>query len=180
MRCYLLQVKEELVYKLGFSLIEILVYIMLLSIIMSLFNNIIILNKSSFIKIELEKIYIICLYLQKKALLEQKEIILILDINNNSYQFDNIVYKLEQDVIFGIRDNLLGSPGSSSKMVTNPISFNNSKIIFYPDGIISSGSLYLTNHNKSIIYSLTCAVSTINYLRKYKFNNNLNNWILIN
>lgn len=180
MKFYLLLAREALVYKAGFSFIEILVYITILGLILALFSNITNFNQNSFLKLELDKIYIISVYLQKKAILEQKDQILILDIEKNSYKFGNIKYKLGKNVVFGIKQNLLGAPGSPNRIIKKPVSFKNNRIIFYKDGIISAGSLYLTNFNKSIVYSLTCSVATINYLRKYKLNNNLSNWILIN
>lgn len=180
MRFCQLLAKEALVYKTGFNLIEILIYITILGLILALFSNIMHFNQNSFIKLELDKIYITCIYLQKKAILTQEKQILFLDSENNLYKFENITHKLNKNVIFGITKNMVGSPGAPDNIIKKPISFQKNKIIFYQDGIISSGSLYLTDLNRSVVYSLTCSVATINYLRKYKLGDKLNNWILIN
>lgn len=153
---------EALNFKAGFSLIEILVTLALIGLIIFLFSINLSLNRAGIIKIELEKLYTIAIYLQKKAIIENKRQELYFE-KENSYKFNNTIYKLDKSVVF-----------------TGINSFKGHKIIFYPDGIISPGAIYLTDRHNNAIYKLTCAIGSINYLRKYKYNKTLSKWIMLN
>lgn len=154
MKFYLLQVREALRFKSGFTLFEILIYIALLALIAIIFSSTINLSRSGIVKIELEKLYTLAIYLQKKAILENSQ--QILTFANNSYYYDQETHNLPKDISF------------------SSIKFKNNQIIFHPDGIISSGSIILAD--SSVKYKLTCSVATVNYLRKYIYNSSSNSW----
>ena len=49
------------------------------------------------------------------------------------------------------------------------ISFENNHIIFYADGTIQAGTVYLVDVNKKLLYALTSGVGHISFLRKYRY-----------
>lgn len=46
--------------------------------------------------------------------------------------------------------------------------FSQREVIFYPDGKIKPGTLYLTDTQHKWWYALTCQVGEISYLRRYR------------
>ncbi len=118
------------------------------------------------VRSELDGLYQACLYMQRHALVTRQQQILTLDLDQHRYQFNGRNYKLAKGVQFGIIP-AKGPPSSPNKHLTKACTFKNDQIIFYPDGIIDSGSVYLTNENHDLLYALTVAVSPYSYLRTY-------------
>jgi len=82
---------------------------------------------------------------------------------------------LSQPIQFGIMPNIKGPPSSAHTLITKPISFKNNTLVCYPSGIISAGTIYMTD-NKQCMYALSCPVGYVSYLRKYRY---ANGWKLI-
>lgn len=160
----------------GFTLIEIVIVLALVSIIVSLSM----LNVQSFntltVRIEIEKLYATCFYLQQKALSSQTKQILKFDLHKGAYIYDNHYEQLSPRVIYGFIDGVKGPPSSPQELISKKSSFDNDQIVFYPDGVIQAGALYLTDVNKKTLYALTSGVGHISFLRKYRYDGS---WYLI-
>lgn len=118
---------------------------------------------------EVDKIAGMCMYLQQKAIVTDSEQLLVCDEQKNEYRVDNVRETLSKRIAFGFLPNALGSPGSAVRGIKKAITFASSSIHFYPTGTISSGTVYLTDKNKKIMYALSNAVSQVSYLRLYRY-----------
>jgi hypothetical protein len=72
-------------------------------------------------------------------------------------------------VRFGILPHVKGPPSSPMHALTIPITFSAQKIIFYPDGIISPGIIYLIDRNRQDIYAFSSGIAHASFLRKYRY-----------
>lgn len=149
------------------KLFEILIVLSIFTSILFMSIGFLRLNNSFLVSVELERLYFYLLYMQNKAKIEKKDQSIVLkDV------------KLTDGVLFGFLRNSKGPPSDPKYLINKPITFKDNKIMFYKDGTISSGIIYLIDKNYNVMYALTSGVSDISYLRRYKYN--LNNWSLIN
>jgi len=77
---------------------------------------------------------------------------------------------LPAKVFFGFMPGAKGPPASANKLILKSITFTNNRIIFYPTGIISAGTVYLIDQAKQVMYALSNGVSQISFLRTYRYN----------
>ena len=110
-------------------------------------------------------------------MLSNKQQDVYFDIANNRYTFNGTVCTLPSQIMFGVIPGVKGPPSLPKKLVAKPITFKGSRISFFPEGIISSGTIYVTDRYKKFLYAISCSVSQVSYLRKYAFNDN--KWVLI-
>ena len=163
-------------FKSGFILFELLVSLAIISIIIGISLNISIIADRSFLKIEIEKLYNIILYLQKKASINKQSESLFIDVEKNLYKFGNTIFYLAKNVEFGFIDGVKGPPSDPKNNITKAITFKNNTIFFYPDGNISAGIIYITDFKKSCLYALSSSAQEISYIRRYLYNQK---WLLI-
>ena len=163
----------------GFTLIELLVVIALCMLLATLGMVQLSFLDETITHAQVHKIAIVCSYLQQKAMASNSEQILVCDEYKNEYRGDNVNETLSPRVCFGFLPNVLGSPGSPAHRITKAITFPGSAIHFYPTGVISSGTLYLTDKNKKIMYALSNAVSPVSYLRLYRYDGYDGKWKLL-
>ncbi|HSC24978.1 MAG TPA: type II secretion system protein [Candidatus Babeliales bacterium] len=157
-------------YKYGFTLIEILIVISLFTLLATLGVMQLSFLDDTIAHAEVTKLATICSYLQQRAMTTNNEHILICDVQNNKYHCNTLVHeKLSQRITFGFLPNVLGSPGSPSHTIKKAITFPDSSIHFYPTGIISSGTMYLTNKTKTIMYAISNKISQVSRLRLYRY-----------
>ena len=155
--------------KSGFTLIEIMVVLALFALVVTLGMIQLSFLDNTIVHAEVDKLAITCSYLQQKAIASNSEQILKCDVEKKRYCGDNVNETLSPRVCFGYLSNVLGSPGSPSRVITKAITFPGSSIHFYPTGTISSGTAYLTDKNKKNMYALSNAVSQVSYLRLYRY-----------
>ncbi len=90
--------------------------------------------------------------------------------------------KLCADVEYGFVAGALGPPGNPTVPLTGASTFGEEKgrssVEFFPNGKISSGTLYLKVRKGDIGVALTCAISQVSYVRKYVYRNH--QWKRIN
>ncbi len=110
-----------------------------------------------------------CWALQQQALAENKEFTLEFNEAANSYAMAKQNNKLAPKVKFGVLPGLSGPPSNQSHKLINPITFEYKKIIFYPTGRISPGSVYLIDDNLQTLYAITVPVSSVSYIRLYRY-----------
>jgi prepilin-type N-terminal cleavage/methylation domain-containing protein len=153
----------------GFSLIELMITLTLCALIVTLtVVNVSFLHRGT-VRNEVEKLYAACMYLQQRALSGNQECLLELDEQRQEYRFDGKVERLDLAVRFGAPSTVKGPPSEPRAIIKSAITFPGKHIIFYPDGVISSGTVYLTDTEKSTVYALSSAVAQISHLRKYGY-----------
>ncbi len=153
----------------GFSLITIIIILALVALLVSIS-----LPRLSFIhhymlRSELEKMRMIIMYTHQKAIAGNRQQIITLDSTHHAYNITDSNEPLSSWVQFGFLPHSYGPPSNPTMPLKTAITFVNNKIICYPDGTISAGSMYLVDCNKKYMYVLTCPVDDINYLRIYKY-----------
>ncbi len=153
----------------GFSLIELLVVISLVTIIITVLVANISFVDRLMVRTEAEKLYIVCRSLQQEAISCHEPKILTFDEANQSYRYDNTVEKLNRTVHFGIMPAVKGPPATPTRELTKAITFIGNRVIFSPDGIIQPGSVYLVSKDKQSLYALSSPVSQVSFLRLYRY-----------
>ncbi len=155
----------------AFSLLELMIVVSLVGILMMLtVANVSFLGRA-YVPTELEKIGALCRYMQQKALMTNVAQIITLDATGSvhGYMFGVVRELLPRSIIFGAPAGIKGPPATPTRVIESPITFKNSQIIFYPDGVISAGTLYLTNTEKTELYALTNGVGAVSFLRSYRY-----------
>jgi len=153
----------------GFSLMELLVVISLLVIAIT----VLVINVSFVDRLmartEAEKLFLVCRALQQEALSCNEQKILTFDEPNQTYRYGTTTEKLNRSVRFGIIQSVKGPPASPTRELTKAITFVGNRIVFSPDGIIQSGSVYLISKDKQSLYALSSPVSQVSFLRVYHY-----------
>lgn len=125
--------------------------------------------------------------LQYRALAQGKDLTLSFDLEKNMYYYvteqgGQHAAFLSEGLCFGVVFGTCGPPANPIDVIKHPITFKNrlkaSSVMFFSNGKISSGTLYICDNNKTIGGALTCAVSQVSYIRKYVYTNK--QWNLIN
>jgi prepilin-type N-terminal cleavage/methylation domain-containing protein len=155
--------------KRGLTLIELIVVIFLIGLIATFSVRLIPVTKNSYVRAELEKLYSSALYLQAQACREQRIHTLTIHLRSNTYSVGSFVHALHPSVIFGFKGGMYGPPSCPLKPLKDPLSFKHNSIVFYPDGTISAGALYLTDKDASCGYALTSGVTQVPYIRLYAY-----------
>lgn len=159
----------------GFTLIELIIAITLISIIATLT-----LMNASFVhrfavRSEVEKFASTCRYLQQLAMSTNREQHLTFDLQNNSYAYNGTVVKLSSRVQFGIGNRpISGPPSAPTKPITHAITYAQQAIVFYPDGIIQSGIVYFSDTSSKYVYAVSTPVSQISFVRTYVYDGTWN------
>lgn len=170
----------------SFSLIEIFVVVSLILILatttisrFSFFNSFVIKN-------EVDKLFNTFSFLQQKAISSNLEQTLSFDLDENSYCycFNNkkVVHKLSNLVKFGFLEGVCGPPSDPKKAIKQPITFKKDQqnkyiVSVFPDGKIEAGAVYFVDKDYKFMMALTCSISQLSYIRKYKYI--LNKWVAI-
>ena len=168
----------------SFSLFELLAVVAVIIILLT-----VTVSKSSFfnkfvLKNEVDKVFTLFSYLQQRAIASNNQQEIIFDLQNNSYLMNSNPKenKLANVVKFGFLQNSYGPPSDPTKLIQNAVSFkkdgtNKFKVIFYPDGKVESGSIYLIDKDYKNMMALTIPVSSVSYIRKYEYKNG--KWVVL-
>lgn len=136
------------------------------------------LTTTSFHKIiahaEIQKLYAVFRYAQWRAVATGIEQRLVFNRNEKSYVYDEQTHTLPHSFEFGVLVGTKGPPGAPTHIITNPISFANSCVVFHPTGIISSGTVYIKDTANSALYALSNAVAHISFIRSYIYDTKWN------
>jgi len=159
----------------GFTLVELMVVIALTVFITTLvFANVSFLNRF-LVQAEVDHMYAACRYMQHKACATHQEQTITLNTTQHNYTFAGHIHTLSKPIKFGSLPAVKGPPSSARTLINKSTTFKNNTIVCYPSGIISAGTLYLTD-NDQCMYALSCPVGSVSYLRKYRY---ANGWKLI-
>lgn len=160
----------------GFSLIELMITIALCALVVTLtVINVSFLHRGT-VYSEVDRLYAACMYLQQCALSGNQDYMLEFDEKKNEYSFDGRVERLEPPVRFGFTEGVKGPPSSPRNNIKSAITFPGKRIMFYSDGVISSGTVYLTDGSDSVLYALSNGIAHVSHLRKYSYNDT---WVLL-
>lgn len=158
----------------GFSLIELAIVLALLGIMI----KIVMVNGTYMhhlvAKQEIEKLSMICRYLQHAAMMSNVPKVLIFERAKRSYSYDGSRESLPISVEFGVLAGAKGPPSNPTRQIESPITFENERIIFHPDGIIQPGTVYLISKDKQVMYALSSPVSQVSYMRIYRYDGSWN------
>lgn len=153
----------------GFSLIELLVVLCVVAVLVSLsVINMRYLNRAA-ITTNIDVLYNACYCLQKTAMATNTIQMLTLDGMHHYYECNGAKHALPSMMRFGILPHVKGPPSAPLSFLSSAITFVDRKIRFYPDGTMSAGIIYITDVDKSMIYALSCGVSSVSVLRKYRY-----------
>lgn len=167
------QQKEPMPKKLiqGFSLVELLIVVAIVAIIVGLTMT----NLSFFDRIllraELNKLHATCVYAQRCAMAVNKKQVITFDKRNKAYTFNGHRQKLARVVDFGVIVGAKGPPSSPNQAIGSPITFKDEQIVFEPNGVIGAGTVYLVDAKKRSMCALSCGISQVSFLRKYRYDN---------
>jgi prepilin-type N-terminal cleavage/methylation domain-containing protein len=151
----------------GFSLLEMIIVLGLVLVIVRFSMGAFSFFDRVLVRHELERLYMLFIALQRRAILEMREYRLTLDIVGNSYTVGNHKELLARGVMFGTTADVKGPPSNSAQVIVRPATFPHATVVFYPDGKIQAGTIYLTDKNNSCAYALSCPVGEITYIRRY-------------
>lgn len=156
-------------YQNGFSLIELMIVIALLSLIAMLsigsyhtFNRFLISS-------ELNQLRLLLLCMRYKAMALHSTISILFNRTQQSYTLDNHTYYLQTASLNHI-PGVMGPPAYPQQLITKSITFADDRITFYADGTMSAGTLYITDKQQSCMYALTIAVHDTANIRIYSYN----------
>jgi Tfp pilus assembly protein FimT len=156
---------------LGLSLLEVTISIALLMLIVTLSMPLFMLHNRLSARAEIESLYSLMLYLQRKAYLERRPQKLVFDSTTNSYRAGDKKVKLSPGIVFGKSTSIPQVPSKLDVHTTTKdkaaSTFKNNSVFFYPDGAVTAGTVYLTDSKRSCAYAITCGVAQISFIRKY-------------
>jgi hypothetical protein len=154
----------------GFLLVQIGIVLALLVVIVTISISNTTLLRKHMVHAQVEKLELLFRYFQQKACATQTEQKLIFDERTSTYYaVDSFKETLPAGIQFGFLNNVYGPPSSPKTLIHKGITFNNNTVMFSPDGSISSGTLYLIDAEKNILYALTAPISHISFLRIYRY-----------
>lgn len=157
--------------KYGYTIVELLVVITILALLIGLTIPGLAFLRQHAIESELDKLQIICQLLQKQAINTGRKEYLTFHVFDHSYFYCSHSEKLASNVYFGIIKGVNGPPANPKEPITVPITFPKQRITFYPNGMISAGTMYLTNQDRKTLLALTVPVSQVSFIRKYRYQN---------
>ena len=118
---------------------------------------------------EIERLHATICALQQQSITTNAEKTLTIDDDQNSYSYNGSTHKLPISLQFGFPKGALGPPSSASNPISKICSFTNNAIIFWPNGMIKSGTIYITDKKKQYAYALSNAVGSVSFLRIYEY-----------
>jgi prepilin-type N-terminal cleavage/methylation domain-containing protein len=155
--------------KQGFSLIELLVVLALIALLVSLVR----IPAHSFTQTSgftaLNILCSHCMALQRKALKDHIDYTIEFDPIHNRYTLEGREYTLPSQVIFGHVPGSKGPPSAPEHPIETPITFQGNRIVFYKNGTIQSGTVYMLHTKTQRMYALSCPVASFSFLRRYRY-----------
>ena len=108
--------------------------------------------------------------MQQSAMTSGISKILHIDRERNEYTFFNEKVSLSSFVRFGYLKGAKGPPSDPTKLINFPITFDGGDVVFYPDGKIRPGAVYLIDEQEQVCYALTVPIAHTSSIYKYRYN----------
>lgn len=153
----------------GFLLFELLLVFGLVSLIACLsFVHMRFLTRG-YVRAELEALYQICLYAQRRAISSGQTCTVLLDVEKHTYACNGQVCRLADGVRFGVLPQVKGPPSVPQQIITKASTFKDNQISCSPEGVIAAGTIYMIDGTGQCLYALTSGIAPYSYLRKYRY-----------
>lgn len=165
----------------GFTVIEVIISITILTLIFTLIAaNVKFLNRF-ILRSEVDKLFSVFNYLKQRAFSTGKEQKLRFDIKNGCYEYDSHVCILPKRYAeFGYHVQASGTPSKPNLKISKAVTFDGDTVVFYPDSVVDSGTVYMTDGERNFLYAISSGVGNVGYIRKYVYNFADNaKWVLI-
>ena len=159
--------------KKGFTLFELAVCCTLCCLLFSFSAHVVGLTTRLALLQELDRLHAVILFMQRKALLDDKTYTLVFSQEKDGYQA-GAKHTFCPSVRFEGISCMQGPPASPGRPIKDAITWLGHTIYFYPNGTISAGSVYLTNDTNTLYCALTCDIGHINHIRRYFYTNTWN------
>ena len=99
-----------------------------------------------------------------------------IDVHKKTYTCNGQDFSVCPGIEFGILPFTQGPPSKPQTLITQPISFKDQKITFFPDGTMNSGTLYCTDVSKNFCYALTIPSAQVPVMRVYELQDK---WVML-
>jgi hypothetical protein len=106
---------------------------------------------------------------QKRAMMTGVPQEIVLEIDQGAYRYGSERIVLPKGVQFGFLPAVQGPPATPQKSLTTASTFAQHAIICSPEGTLSSGTVYLVDSKKTVLYALSSGVGSVSFLRKYRY-----------
>ena len=156
----------------SFTLTELLVLIAALFIVITLALPPSSFWERTFLQQELQGLESTIVFLQQKAIARGSEERLSFDLANHTYSYPTMhnrlaSHRLAREVLFGTLPHAHGPPSKPTTMLDRASTFPDDRIVFFPTGVATSGTIYLKTKSSALLAALTCAVSQATCTRRY-------------
>ena len=155
----------------AFSIIELTIALALVALIAAFCIPTMSLYKKKLISNEALHIQTTCWYLQQRSLAENANFELAFNETDQSYSGGGEYHKLSSSIKFGTLPGVSGPPLKPTSAIKKAITFSHNKIIFYPHGTTTSGSIYLVDGNYKLLYAITIPVGNVPHIQIYDYKN---------
>lgn len=124
-------------------------------------------TRTSTLPRELKTLQSWLLFMQQKALVTGKDITITFDKESTIVLADDDSFSFGQGITIGYLPGTYGPPSAPTKLLNDPITFNNHEMIFYHDGAMQVGACYFID-NRECSGAITCGLSKHGTIRCYK------------
>jgi type II secretory pathway pseudopilin PulG len=153
----------------GFLLVELMVTVALLCLTVILLQGAFSASSRGFVRSSLDQLYATCLMAQKRAMMTGLKQEIVFEIDRGSYRSGAERTTLPKGVEFGCLAAVQGPPATPQALVTKASTFAHHTITCTPEGSLSSGTVYLIDSKKTVLYALSSGVVSVSFLRKYRY-----------
>lgn len=153
----------------GFFLIELLIVISIIALVATFSVSYRTRISRLMVQAELMHLHSLCLYYQQVALATGQEQKCICDTDTQSIRFDQRLYTFPQYIKLGFLSRAQGPPAQPIHPINKAVTFPGNTIHFYPDGTISSGTIYIIDQEQTTMYALTSPIGSISTIRMYRY-----------
>lgn len=153
----------------GFLLVELMVTLGLLCLTVVLLQSAFHAPSTGFVSTSLDQLYATCLMAQKRAMMTGMTQEVVLELDRGSYRYGTERIVLPKGVEFGCIAAVQGPPATPQALITTASTFAHHTITCTPEGSLSSGTVYLTDSKKTVLYALSSGVGSVSFLRKYRY-----------
>jgi len=161
----------------GSNLIELLVVVAIIALLASIVIPGLGFLKQRMVQTDLNQLHIVCLFLQKQAIYAGRKKSIKFNLEDRAYFYDEQKVELNKNTRFDFTPGASGPPAKPSGPINSAITFPKQKIVFYPNGTVSAGTVYLTNQQRKDMCALTVGVAQVTFIRKYKYQNG--SWVYL-
>ena len=121
---------------------------------------------------EVERLFATCAMLRAQAHMDAAMHRILCDESRSGYFVDGVWHAFAGSVRYGARGSglsIMGPPSAPTHVLESFVSFPQKQIMFYPDGSINSGVVYMGSARVNALYAISSSVSDTFFLRLYTY-----------